>query len=156
MDLSISIIIIFFSSILLQYYIMYSIPFDSSKYYFHSKFRIYQTLVIFFFFSFIITLLFDIFTSSFSITYLTLFIFLFICSFYLYRKLFLFNEHDFLKYIVTNNSYNIHAINVYSNKIKDERIKRLTKYILKTQNAQRSIIHTILKQHELQNDSSAK
>ncbi len=160
MDLLISILIIFISSIFIHYYLLNSLTTYSPKHVKDNKFRFYLTLFIASFYSLIITILYDIFSSSFSVSILISFGVLSIFSWYFYRRGALTTEYDYLKQIMINNSNNIYLSKKLLDKVKnesnsdvdnnhDESVLKLVNHILKKQTAQTKVIHYFIKQSEL-------
>ncbi len=162
MDLFISILIIFITSVFIHYYLLNTLTSYSPKHIKDNKFRFYLTLFIASFYSFIITILYDMFNTTFSIPILLLFAFLSICSWYFYRKGSLTDEYDYLKQIMINNSNNIYLSKKLLDKTKkdisDSKIEvssdlktvlRLANHILKKQTAQTKVMHYLIKQSEL-------
>ena len=160
MDLLISILIIFISSIFIHYYLLNSLTTYSPKHVKDNKFRFYLTLFIASFYSLIITILYDIFSSSFSVSILVSFGVLSIFSWYFYRRGALTNDYDYLKQIMINNSNNIYLSKKLLDKVKnesnsdvdnnhDESVLKLVNHILKKQTAQTKVIHYFIKQSEL-------
>ncbi len=160
MDLLISILIIFISSIFIHYYLLNSLTTYSPKHVKDNKFRFYLTLFIASFYSLIITILYDIFSSTFSVSILVSFGVLSIFSWYFYRRGALTNDYDYLKQIMINNSNNIYLSKKLLDKVKnesnsdvdnnhDESVLKLVNHILKKQTAQTKVIHYFIKQSEL-------
>ncbi len=160
MDLLISILIIFISSIFIHYYLLNSLTTYSPKHIKDNKFRFYLTLFIASFYSLIITILYDIFSSTFSVSILVSFGVLSIFSWYFYRRGALTNDYDYLKQIMINNSNNIYLSKKLLDKVKnesnsdvdnnhDESVLKLVNHILKKQTAQTKVIHYFIKQSEL-------
>jgi hypothetical protein len=160
MDLLISILIIFISSIFIHYYLLNSLTTYSPKHVKDNKFRFYLTLFIASFYSLIITILYDIFSSTFSVSILVSFGVLSIFSWYFYRRGALTTDYDYLKQIMINNSNNIYLSKKLLDKVKnesnsdvdnnhDESVLKLVNHILKKQTAQTKVIHYFIKQSEL-------
>jgi hypothetical protein len=133
MNLIYSILVMFFGSFMIQYFVMSYIMTNSIKDVRDSIGKVYISLIMAILMSLLEIFMHDTYNMMFSFNYYIFFIITLLIIFILYKKQIGINSKNYLKEMIEHHSMALLTSNEILNKTKDEDVKKLANNIIETQ-----------------------
>lgn len=133
MNLIYSILVMFFGSFMIQYFLMSYIMTDNLKNIRDSIGKVYISLIMAILMSLLEIFMHDTYNMIFSFNYYIFFIIALLIIFILYKKQIGINSKNYLKEMIEHHSMALLTSNEIVNKTKDEDVKKIANNIIETQ-----------------------